>query len=304
MRSFEFHTIDVFTERRFSGNPLAVFPEAGDLKDEEMQKIAKELNLSETVFVFDSNAALRKLRIFTPTRELPLAGHPVVGTWNLLARLGIAPRVTDGHIVVDQELNIGILPVTLTYKDGEILSVEMKQSDFSILSEITESEEITLLADSLGLTRSDIGNSRTAKVQAVSTGIGSVAVPVWSLETLAKIKVDSNNLASVYLAHKAVGCYAFCFDTNEPDSLLHARFFAPADGIMEDAATGSAAGALSGYLVHHGIADSNSFKIEQGDFMGRPSRIYANVEGSKGNVTAVRIGGKSIPASRGTFYLD
>jgi trans-2,3-dihydro-3-hydroxyanthranilate isomerase len=304
MRSYELHTLDVFTDRRFAGNPLAVFPDAEGLSNDEMQQIAGELNLSETVFVLGSKVALRKLRIFTPTQELPLAGHPVVGTWNLLARLGVTPKTENGHIVIDQELKLGVLPVTLSFANGEIDNVEMKQGDFSIQSEITEPAELKKLAGAVGLTASDIGNSRTSRCQAVSTGIGSIALPVWSLAALEKISVDARSLAEIYLAHGAIGCYAFCFETKDPGSMIHARFFAPADGIAEDPATGSAAGALAGYLIHNGIVKEKNFIIEQGDFIGRPSRINARVEGAEGHVTAVRIGGKAVSVSTGTIHLD
>jgi trans-2,3-dihydro-3-hydroxyanthranilate isomerase len=115
--------------------------------------------------------------------------------------------------------------------------------------------------------------------------------------------VNSSILADEYLRHGAVGVYAFTFETNEAGSLVHARFFAPADGIPEDAATGSAAGALSGYLVNHGAAKANSFVIEQGDFMNRASRIHADVTGEPGNIERVKIGGGSVVVAKGEVFL-
>src|SRR5215468_2465271 len=105
MQSYTFYQLDVFTDQAFSGNPLAVFPDAAGFPEDQMQRIANEMNLSETVFVLPSDKALQRLRIFTPRRELPLAGHPVVGTWNLLARLGIVPQEKDGTVEIQQELN-------------------------------------------------------------------------------------------------------------------------------------------------------------------------------------------------------
>jgi trans-2,3-dihydro-3-hydroxyanthranilate isomerase len=138
----------------------------------------------------------------------------------------------------------------------------------------------------------------------VSTGIKSIAVPVCTLEALGRIRVNSSLLADAYLAHGAVGCYAFTFETKEEASFVHARFFAPGDNIPEDAATGSAAGALSGYLASHGAAKSSRFTIEQGDFMNRPSRIFAEVEGGPGNIERVKIGGSSVVVAKGEVYLQ
>ncbi len=113
MREYNFYQLDVFTQNAFHGNPLAVFPEAEGLSGEEMQQIAREMNLSETVFVLPSEKALRRLRIFTPMQELPLAGHPVVGTWNLLAHLGVTPQTENGFVEIEQELKLGVLPVEI-----------------------------------------------------------------------------------------------------------------------------------------------------------------------------------------------
>lgn len=304
MRKYEFYQLDVFAKNRFEGNPLAVFPEAEGVSDAEMQKIANEMNLSETVFVLPSEAALRRLRIFTPKRELPLAGHPVVGTWKLLADLGITENPGDGPIEVLQELNLGILPVEIEFSVSKASRVTMTQGEFKVLGTVEDEKMVSDLAGSLGLGREDLKVSDDMPVQAVSTGIGSLAVPVASLESLGRIRVDSASLSAIYLSAGAVGCYAFTFDTRESGSFVHARFFAPADSIPEDAATGSAAGSLSGYLAYHGHAPEGQFTIEQGDFMGRPSRIFAEVDGERGSVRKVRIGGASVIVAKGEVWLD
>ena len=155
----------------------------------------------------------------------------------------------------------------------------------------------------LGLEISDINIDSNLPIEVVSTGIKSIDIPICTLEALGRIKVNSSLLADAYTAHGAVGCYAFTFETKESGSFVHSRFFAPADNIPEDAATGSAAGALSGYLVNHGVAKENSFVIEQGDFMNRPSRIYADVTGSAGKVERIKIGGSSVVVAKGEVYL-
>ena len=304
MRTFTFYQLDVFTTQPFAGNPLAVFPEADDFPEEQMQRVANEMNLSETVFVRSSEKALRRLRIFTPKQELPLAGHPVVGTWNLLARLGVVQPTQNGTVEIEQELNLGVLPVEIEFKDGEPVKVTMTQGKWRSFGQVTDMTGISKIATGLGLELSDIDLDKNLPIEVVSTGIKSIHVPICTLEALGRIRVNTTALSDAYVPHGAVGCYAFTFETKEDSSFIHARFFAPNDNILEDPATGSAAGALSGYLVNHGVAKENSFTIEQGDFMDRPSRIYADVRGDKGNVELVKIGGSSVVVAKGEVYLD
>ncbi|MCO6512537.1 MAG: PhzF family phenazine biosynthesis protein [Aridibacter famidurans] len=304
MRKHEFYQLDVFTDTKFAGNPLAVFPDGAGISDAEMQSIAKEMNLSETVFVLPSERALRRLRIFTPKQELPLAGHPVVGTWNLLARLGVTEKPEDGSITIEQEVALGVLPVEIEFERSEPASVTMTQGAFEPGPVITDETQLALLADSLGLERDELACSAELPVQVVSTGIRALAVPIVSLTSLSRIEINPGLLSKIYLEPGAVGCYCFSFETLEGSSSVHARFFAPADAIPEDPATGSAAGSLSGYLTYHGAIAESTFTIEQGDMMGRPSRIRAQVDGEKGAVTRVRIGGRSVISARGEVWLD
>lgn len=304
MRNYEFYQLDVFTNKKFSGNPLAVFPEANGISEIEMQSIANEMNLSETVFVLKSDKALRRLRIFTPRQELPLAGHPVVGTWNLLAHLKITPQIENGFIDIKQEVKIGILPVVIEFRQGNPVFVTMTQGDFQASQTITNEIEISKLADGLGLSRSELVPDENLPVQVVSTGIKALIVPVKSLAALGRCQIYSSLLSECYLKYGAVGVYAFTFETFDDDSSVHTRFFAPDDNIPEDPATGSAAGSFSGYLIHHGAIGTNKFIIEQGDFMKRPSRIFAEISGSRENVKKVQIGGNSIIVARGEVFLD
>ncbi|HLL99486.1 MAG TPA: PhzF family phenazine biosynthesis protein [Pyrinomonadaceae bacterium] len=303
MRKYEFYQLDVFTDKAFAGNPLAVLPEGTRLSGEEMQKIAREMNLSETVFVLPSERALRRLRIFTPMQELPLAGHPVVGTWNLLARLGVVPREANGIVSIEQELNLGILPVDVEFRDEKPFQVTMTQGAFEAGAIISDERDVSRLALSLGLDSADLNIGADLPVQVVSTGIKALDVPLVSLAALGRCRINSSLLSEIYLAYGAIGCYAFTFETMEDASRVHARFFAPDDAIPEDPATGSAAGSLSGYLVYHGAIDARKFTIEQGDFMQRPSRIHAEVTGEKGNVRQVRIGGQSVIVAKGEVYV-
>lgn len=313
MSTLNFIQLDVFTDRAFCGNPLAVFPDAEGLSDEQMQQIAREMNLSETVFVLPSKheEVLRRLRIFTPSNELPFAGHPVVGTWNCLAREGIvpAPETGSGWAHVKQEVGIGILPVDIQFKDGGPARVVMTQGKFEIRGEVEDSQDQADIARALGLAREDLDES--LPIQAVSTGNTMLLVPVRSLADLGHCRVNLPMLSEIYERSKtfggSTGCYAFTRETIEIGAArTHARFFV-GQNIGEDPATGSAAGPLGGYLVHHGVAGVDpvdgiySFVIEQGDFINRPSRIGLEVKGEQGRVEEVRVGGTSVVVARGVL---
>lgn len=307
MRKYNFYQLDVFTKKAFSGNQLAVLPEAENLSDKEMQDIAREMNLSETVFVLPSEKALRRLRIFTPKRELPLAGHPVVGTWKLLAELGIMPKKENGKIQIEQEVKLGVLPVEIEFKDGKAAKVIMTQDKFVAGETITDEAEIEKLAKGLGLEVSDLDLRDDLPIQVVSTGVKGLDIPIKTLDALSRCRINAALLTEIYLKYDAVGCYAFTFETKEKDSRVHARFFAPDDNIPEDPATGSAAGSFSGYAVYHGAIETKEknarFVIEQGDFMHRESRIFADITGEKGKIETVKIGGSSVIVARGELFV-
>jgi trans-2,3-dihydro-3-hydroxyanthranilate isomerase len=308
-----FIQLDVFTDRAFCGNPLAVFPDAEGLSDEQMQQIAREMNLSETVFVLpsDKEDVLRRLRIFTPSTELPFAGHPVVGTWNCLALEGVVPEPENGNgwARIKHEVGIGILPVDIEFKDGEPERVVMTQGKFEIRGEIDDWQDQADIARALGLAREELDES--LPIQAVSTGNTMLLVPVRSLADLGHCRVNLPMLSEIYERGESfgggTGCYAFTRETIEiGEARAHARFFV-GQNIGEDPATGSAAGPLGGYLVHHGAANVEpvegvyKFVIEQGDFINRPSRIGLEVKGEKGRVDEVRVGGTSVVVARGVL---
>jgi trans-2,3-dihydro-3-hydroxyanthranilate isomerase len=313
MRPYKFLQFDVFTDRKFCGNPLAVFPEAEGITDEQMMKIAREMNLSETVFVLksESDEVLRRLRIFTPIREIPFAGHPIVGTWTALAQEGIVPipEGGSGWQRIFHEVGIGILPVDIEFKDGKAVQVVMTQGTFEILDEIDDAHEQAEVARALGIDREDLDES--LPIQVITTGLSCLAVPIRSLADLRDTRVDATLLADVYKRHGGTGCHAFTRETMELGaSRAHARFFAPADNIPEDPATGSACGALGGYLVHHGAlslepADGRyKFVIEQGDFIHRRSRINLDVKGQAGKVEEVKVGGLAVLVARGEVFVE
>lgn len=318
MRRYRFVQLDVFTHHAFHGNPLAVFPDAADLSDAEMQQIAREMNLSETVFVRPPQdaRALRRLRIFTPTMELPLAGHPVVGAWNALARAefgGIveAPASGDGVVRVLQELGVGVLPVDVEFKQGEPSRVVMTQGRFVAGATVSDETGRAEIARSINLGVGDLDSA--LPIQIIATGIPTLAVPLRSLDALGRCVVESSLMALTLTRAETFSLYAFSRETFEGgSSAAHARLFAPAGGIMEDPATGSAAGSLGAYLVHHGALDetlhraANSvykFTLEQGDFMKRQSRIAVEIEGAAGAIKAVRVGGESVVVATGELLF-
>lgn len=305
----EFYQLDVFTNRAFAGNPLAVFPAARGFSDKQMQQIAREMNLSETVFVLPSNKpeAVRRLRIFTPTKELPMAGHPVVGTWNLLAQLGFVENAPEnGKVEIKHELGIGVLPVEIEFANGKPQVVTMTQGKFAPGEVVTNANLRRAIAESFGFSIDDLAND--APIQVCGTGVNFTIVPLRSLEVLKIARANAAKLAE--LPKNLPGEFSlFARESIENTaSAVHTRMFAPEFGIVEDPATGAAAGALAGYLLHHGLLANNQsrvhrFTIEQGDFIARPSRIQVEVTGAAGNVERVRVGGEAIVVAKGEIYL-
>jgi trans-2,3-dihydro-3-hydroxyanthranilate isomerase len=312
LRTYRFIQLDVFTDQALNGNPLAVFPEAEGITDEEMQKIARETNLSETVFVLPGrdDHTLRHLRIFTPVNEIPFAGHPIVGTWNALAREGVVPLPEGGSgwTRVHHEVGIGVLPVDIEFEAGQPVLAVMTQGKFEITAEVDDWHDQAEIARALGRNREDL--DETLPIQVISTGLPSLAVPIRSLADLRNCRVNAALLSDLYNRVGATACYAFSRETIEVgEARAHARLFAPDYNIPEDPATGSAAGALGAYLVHHGAVgiepEDGRFKfvIEQGDFIHRPSRIHLDVRGDTRSIVEVKVGGPSVVVMQGELFL-
>ena len=312
MGKYRLVQLDVFTDQPFAGNPLAVFPEALGIGDEEMLKIAREMNLSETVFVLPSQdaRALRQLRIYTPTREIPFAGHPIVGTWNLLAREGIVPVPGNGtgRSTIFHQIGIGVLPVDIEFKDFAVSRVVMTQGKFEIKAEVEDRHEQADIAHALGHDLDQLDEN--LPIQVISTGLPFLVVPLRSLADLRDCRVNADAITEIYTGLGATGCLVFARETIEiGDAQAHARMFAPGDNIPEDPATGSAVGALGGYLIYHNglsvdVEDGKrSFVIEQGDFINRPSRIQLEVTGDVGNIERVRVGGSSVVVMNGELTI-
>ncbi|HJZ51227.1 MAG TPA: PhzF family phenazine biosynthesis protein [Candidatus Acidoferrales bacterium] len=271
------YTLDVFTTKPFAGNPLAVVTDGDGLATAKMQSIAREMNLSETVFIQrpTNNRALARLRIFTTTQELPLAGHPVIGTWFLLAELGVVPA-SEGSVLILQQTGAGILPVEFTFHNGRPVRVTMTQKPARFTrAPFTRAA----LAATLGLKPSDLAPS--LPLEFTSTGISNLMVPVSRRAVLPKIQMNMRALAHLISPH---GTMAYCFAVNGRGR-AYARGMVPW-GIVEDPATGSAGGSLGAYLVHHGqLRPSETLSIIQGVEMGRPSEIQVEVTEERGKLT-------------------
>jgi trans-2,3-dihydro-3-hydroxyanthranilate isomerase len=295
--------VDVFTPKPFGGNPLAVFHQAEGLSAEEMQQLAKEMNLSESTFVLPSQVpgADFKVRIFTPTSELPFAGHPVVGTHWALAHLGRVD-LREPVTKVCFELGVGVLPADLHVVGGRVERVVMTQDRPSFLAVL---EDVGELAAALGLAPDAITETELP-VQLVSTGIPQLMVPVRQLAEVQQLAADQLDVATLTRVCRGLGTdcvMVFCLETEGSEATLHARMFAPSLGVPEDPATGSANGALGAYLVHHRAVPvtepTTHITSEQGLEMGRPSTLYVEVDSGGGEVTAVRVGGEVVAVAEG-----
>lgn len=297
----KFRTFDVFTNSRFAGNPLAVLPDAAGLDGEDMQRIAREFNLSETVFVLppENAAHSAKVRIFTPGRELPFAGHPTVGTAILLAmqRPGGNPEREEDSIIVLEE-GVGPVRVGVRLRPGEAPFAEF---DVPVLpEEAGEAPPNDRLAAALGLAPGDIGfEDHVATL--FSSGVPFSFVPVRDLDVIGRAAPQLQHWREAFGDHDHPNAFVYCRQSVNQESTFHARMFAPTMGIPEDPATGSAAAAFAGVIGKFDKPPEGLYQgiIEQGYEMGRPSRIYQELEMEGGKLIKVRIGGHAVPVMKG-----
>jgi trans-2,3-dihydro-3-hydroxyanthranilate isomerase len=270
--------LDAFTDTPLQGNPVAVFLDGTGLDTDTMQRAARELNLSETVFLLppdDPAAADARARIFTPAAELPFAGHPVLGTAFLLA----AERAQDR---IRLQTGAGIISIILSNGYGEMEQPTPRVEPF------TEAGE---LLSSLGVERAEL------PVEMYVNGPRHVMVMLDSVETVAALSPDLNALGKL----EGVGVSCFCLTGA---GKVRTRMFAPALGVPEDPATGSAAGPLAIHLLRHGrTASGEQLTIHQGTEIGRPSVIYARVFGSPQRIDRVMVGGGAVEVARGQYRL-
>ena len=297
-----YHVFDVFTHQRFAGNPLAVVLDADALLPARMQIIAREFNLSETVFVLkpDNPAHSARVRIFTPVTELPFAGHPTVGAAALLALLKspVPSSNADALIVLEEE--VGPVRVGVRLRAGAAPFAEFDAPRLPQESGALPAAD--RLAAGLGLIPAEIGfeNHRPTRFLAGNT---FAFVPVASLEAMAKARVASSHWAAAFQG--GVGAFLYCRQTVHTTSQFHARMFAPEHGVLEDPATGSAAVGLGGVVHRFDALPDGLHKriIEQGFEMGRPSFIELSLQVEAGTLESVRIGGHAVRVAEGTIEV-
>lgn len=295
---------DVFTDRPFGGNSLAVFPEGAGIAGATMQLVARELNLAETVFVLPPENPRHhfKLRIFTPTTELPFAGHPTVGAAFLLAADGhVALAGEETRIVLEE--GVGPVPVMIRAREGRPVFSQLSAARLPEFDDAVPSRDA--LAPVLGLRPEDLLDGEFAP-QVVSCGLPFLFVPLRDREALRRARADSGRWATALAGCAAQEVYLFVRDAGGGDVDIHARMFAPRLGIAEDPATGSAAAALAGYFARRTRTEASDlhWTISQGVDMGRPSRLEVEAErGSDGALTAVRVGGSSVWIGEGVMEL-
>lgn len=292
MKTYRLYQVDSFTKERFRGNPAGVVPNADGLTEAQMQSIAREMNNSETAFIFSSDTPEYdvEVRFFTPTMEVPICGHATIASHYVRAL-----EQGAGSCRVVQKTKAGILPVDIKAENGDY-SITMTQGTPSVCEPYDE-VLILEIAAALGIDRSDIADHPVA---AASTGHGKVMVPIRSIDLLHNLKPDLSALTDLSEKVGYNGFYVFTLHPDEP-VLVHGRMFAPAGGVAEDPVTGNANGPLGAYLVHYGLfqnAQNKSFDFDilQGEAIGRRGTMHVHVEKDRGEPALVQITGQAVVA--------
>ena len=281
MATYRYVVADVFTDRPLAGNQLAVFTDARDIPEDELQPLAREMNFSETVFVYPPSAeGHARIRIFTPMDELPFAGHPVLGTAFVLAGPLQLPEIR-------LETGAGPIPVRLDRDEGRIVFGRMEQP----LPQVEAFDRQEELLRAVGVEGSEL------PIELYDLGIRHVYVALASEDAVAAVQPDIAALTRL-TGIVGVNCFA------GSGSRWKTRMFAPGDGVPEDPATGSAAGPLAVHLARHGrIEFGQEIEIRQGEELRRPSTLYARGEGSRERIEKVEVGGAAVIVARGEFRL-
>jgi len=303
----DYRTLDVFTDTPFAGNPLAVFPRARGLDDGQMQRIALEMNLSESVFVFppETPAGTRRIRIFTPGREVPFAGHPTVGTAFYLVASGEVELPPEGGTLVLEE-NVGPVRVRVDCRDGVPVSAELTAADERFEAPADAPADrlgalVSVPGSAVGAEGSALGAGRLEPAFA-SVGLPYLVLPLRDVETVEAAALDTQLWRELLPPGAPSRMVYLVAPGGRGDGVdLHVRMFAPDAGVPEDPATGSAAAALGAYLGRRVPDGTWSWTLEQGLEMGRPSQLSLGIDVTGGAATAVRVGGPSVLISRGSM---
>jgi trans-2,3-dihydro-3-hydroxyanthranilate isomerase len=309
MRTYRYLHLDVFTDRWFEGNQLAVFPDGRGLSADVMQRIALEMAFSETTFVLPpERGGDVRMRIFTPAEELPMAGHPTIGSTFALAHEGVIARGRREFVF---ELGVGPTPVELEWdRDGPSFAwMTQKPPAFG-----RSPSDLDAVAAAIGLTRADLAPGPPP--QEVSCGVPFLFVRLVRRAAVDAAEPDRRAMVRLFNAERLRELGIFIFTTERgpsttvgagsDDATCYSRMFAPTLGVMEDPATGAASGPLGCYLVHHGVVspeEGRTLLSVQGVKMGRPSRIHISIGSSGGAIDRVRIGGRSVLVGEGMLHI-
>ncbi len=294
METLTFCIVDVFAEEKYAGNQLAVVRGATTLSNVEMQRIAKEMNYSETTFIVsdEKRDGGYDVRIFTPATELPFAGHPTLGTAYVIQREIVQDPVKE--IVLN--LKVGQIPVALKYSGEHVDVLWMKQLN----PVFGQAFEAGLISQVLSIDVNDIDDR--FPIQDVSTGVPCIIVPLKTLEAVKRAKISRNKYYQFIEELQAKGILIFCPETCHKENDVHVRFFADYYGVPEDPATGSANGCLAGYLVKHRYfgRERIDLRVEQGYEIGRPSLLLLKAR-ENDKAIDVYVGGKVVMVAKGKF---
>jgi trans-2,3-dihydro-3-hydroxyanthranilate isomerase len=298
-RSYRYLHYDVFTDRLFGGNQLAVFLDGRGLSTETMQAIAKEMNFSETTFVLPAEQADTdvRMRIFTPGEELPAAGHPTIGSTFALARSGVIAPARERFVF---GLGIGPVPVSLTWKGDDLSFAWMTQKTPTFGDAVADK---AAAAAALSLAPAAVSSM---PVQEVSCGVPFLFVPLASRRDVDSASVNPAALDALLRQSKSHGVFLFSAEPASDGATVYSRMFAPGLGVAEDPATGIASGPLGCYLVKHQIVPpekAGAMLSLQGAKMGRPSHVHISIGTQNGDINNVRVGGEAVLAGEGTLYV-
>lgn len=298
MRQYRYLHLDVFTDRPFEGNQLAVFPEAQGLEAPAMLQMTKEMNFSESTFILppERDGDIR-MRIFTPAEEMPMAGHPTIGSTFALAHLGVIEPARD---VFTFELPVGPTPVELEW-DGDRLSFAWMTQQRPKYGPVAQNARE--LAEAL---RIDPALVADLPVEEVSCGVPFFFLPLKTRRAVDQAESDRLAMTRFFDGQKLPlhALFLFSLDSGPDEATAYSRMFAPGLGISEDPATGAASGPLGCYLVKHGLIEpdrAKHFISLQGVKMGRPSRIHVSIESENDAITRVRVGGRAVLVGEGTL---
>jgi trans-2,3-dihydro-3-hydroxyanthranilate isomerase len=289
---------DVFTDEALAGNQLAVFLNARGVPAERMQRIAREINFSETTFVLpaETPGTDARIRIFTPGTEMPMAGHPTIGSTFALAHVGFIPTGAPRFVC---QLGVGPVPVDLEWRGRDLSFAWMTQMTPTFEAPVPYRSDV---ASAIGLEESDLAGD--LPIQAVSCGLPFLLVPLRDQATVDRAVVDGSAFRRL-CERTAIDMPIFLFSFTQP-AAAHSRMFAPELGIVEDPATGIASGPLGCYLVQHGLVAGGQAQhiiSMQGVAMGRPSKIHIAIQGARDAITQVKVGGQAVLVAQGELLV-